>query len=371
MHTVTTFVLLASLLTSTLAFPSTSTAHKGRSFKAPLRRRVIERRDNGLAQAVALPQDYITKWEVPVLLGGQQVSLCVDTGSGTLWVYGPSANNPDGRSTYDPSQSSTSIGQDGQTFNASYGPGFGASGSVSSDSVNIGGAIVPSMPIGVADTVGDFMLDGAFAATDGILGIAFKYGNAIRPDQSPTYVEMVLPYLDQPVFAVDFREDNSGSFGLGAVDDTAYTGQLINVPVDNGTDGSWTVDGVSFGVGDSSFTQQMLFDTGGETMGVDPSVAAAYWGQVSGAVDSSAAQDGSGWNFPCGTQLPDFGVIFNGATVTIPNALIAGSPGSNPQMCSANLVGMAGRGMVGAPFWLSQYVVFNQADPSISFAPKA
>ena len=106
-------------------------------------------------------------------------------------------------------------------------------------------------------------------------------------------------------------------------------------------------------------------------MEVDPSVAAAYWGQISGAVDTSAAQDGSGWTFPCGTQLPDFDVIFNGATVTVPNALIAGSPGSNPQMCNANLLGMAGRGMVGVPFWLSQYVVFNQADPSISFAPKA
>ena len=261
MYAVATGALLASLLASTLAFPAKPTAEtlKGRSFLVPLRRRVIERRDNGLAQAVPLPQDYISKWEVPVLLGGQQVSLCVDTGSATLWVYGPSARNPAGRSTYDPSQSSTSASQDGETFNATYGPGFGASGSISSDSVNIGGAIVPSMDIGVADTIGDFMLDGASAATDGFLGLAFKYGNAIRPDQSPTFVEMVLPYLDQPVFTVDFREDNSGSFGLGAVDDTAYTGQLINVPVDNGTDGSWTVDGVSFGVGDPSFTQQMLF----------------------------------------------------------------------------------------------------------------
>ena len=94
------------------------------------------------------------------------------------------------------------------------------------------------MDIGVADNVGDTIFSGPMASTDGIIGLAFKYGNAIRPDQSPTYMEMVLPYLEQPVFAVNFKMDNSGTFGLGYVDDAAYTGELTNVPVDNGTDGS-------------------------------------------------------------------------------------------------------------------------------------
>ena len=261
MHARATIALLLSLLTITLALPTSSITEtpKGKRFSAPLRRRVIERRDNSLTQAVPLPDDYITKWAVPILLGGQQVSLVVDTGSGTLWVYGPSAPNPAGRSTYNPSLSSTSTPRYGESFNASYGAGFGASGTVVADSVNIGGAVVPSMDIGVADNVGDVMFNAPMASTDGLLGLAFKYGNAIRPDQSPTFMEMVLPYLEQPVFAVTFKTDNSGTFGLGYVDDAAYTGTLIKVPVDNGTDGSWTVDGVSFGVGDPSFTQQMVF----------------------------------------------------------------------------------------------------------------
>lgn len=87
-------------------------------------------------------------------------------------------------------------------------------------------------------------------------------------------------------------------------------------------------------------------------------------------MDNSAAHDGSGWTVPCSTELPDFHLIFNGATVTIPNYLLAGREGTDGQTCIGNLLGGQGRGEVGAPFWLSQYVVFNQAEPSISFAPQ-
>lgn len=32
------------------------------------------------------------------------------------------------------------------------------------------------------------------------------------------------------------KEDNTGTLAFGSVDDTLYTGELINVPVANGTD---------------------------------------------------------------------------------------------------------------------------------------
>ena len=115
-----------------------------------------------------------------------------------------------------------------------------------------------------------------------------------------------------------------------------------------------------------------MLDTGSAYLEVDPTVAAAYCGQVAGAVDASAAVDGSGRQFPCGTPLPDFPMNFNGNTVTIPNAGLAGGPVPNTNnMCGANLLGVAGRGTIGPPFWTTQYVMFNQADPSLSFAPQA
>lgn len=188
----TTTVVLFTLVAGALGFPTILTARpsKGKSFVATLQRHAIERRDIGLAAAYALPQQYISKRGVPVLVGGQKFTLLVDTGSVDFWVYGPQANNPLERSVYDPSLSSTSAVKDGQSFNIRYGPGFGTSGTLISDSLNVGGATAPAMNIELADAVGDAVFQCAFAAVDGFLGLAFKYGNAIALDKSPTFMEM-------------------------------------------------------------------------------------------------------------------------------------------------------------------------------------
>lgn len=97
------------------------------------------------------------------------------------WVYGPNVRYAEGVSvstvvphnTYtcvpngftDTSCSSTGI------FDISYsGPGFGASGYVVHDQVNVAGAIVRGMPIDVATKVGNLTQ----FQIDGILGMGFK-----------------------------------------------------------------------------------------------------------------------------------------------------------------------------------------------------
>lgn len=62
-------------------------------------------------------------------------------------------------------------------------------------------------------------------------------------------------------------------------------------------------------------------DTGAISTTVDPSVAAAYWGQVDGAEDT--AGDGSGWEYPCGATLPDFNLYMDGQVVTLAGGLLA------------------------------------------------
>lgn len=94
--------------------------------------------------------------------------------------------------------------------------------------------------------------------------------------------------------------------------------------------------------------------------------------QVDGAVDTSVNLDGSGWQFPCGSGLPDFNMWLNGNQITIPGSLFALESSQNDQsMCLGGLEARPRRGSTGYPFWLAFYVVFNPADPSISFAPQA
>ena len=53
----------------------------------------------------------------------------------------------------------------------------GASGYVATDDVNIGGAVVNKMPIGVATKVGPYF---TARSEDGIIGLGFKYGNSSK-----------------------------------------------------------------------------------------------------------------------------------------------------------------------------------------------
>lgn len=95
------------------------------------------------------------------------------------WV--PSTELPDEQKgthqLYDASASSTAHKAGGQEFDINYSfPG--ASGYVVQDDVNIGGVIVSGMPVGVATNIGPYLV--GQNGYDGILGLAFKYGNSSK-----------------------------------------------------------------------------------------------------------------------------------------------------------------------------------------------
>ena len=164
------------------------------------------------------------------------------------WLYGTEvpANELGGQTQYDPSTSSTFVNLTGETFDIGYGDGSGASGYAALETVNIGGAIVPHQAIGVATAVRGGAVGNS--GYDGIIGLAFKAGNSIRPDQQPTYMENLQQYLDQPIFTTNFHNDNTGTVEFGYVDTALYTGDLQTFSCDNttGYPGSWTVDSVRF-----------------------------------------------------------------------------------------------------------------------------
>lgn len=108
------------------------------------------------------------------------------------------------------------------------------------------GLHVPHMPIDVATTLGS---DNANQQFDGVIGFGWKSANLLRPVQSCIFMEYITSDLAEPIFAVDFWKDGSGTIEFGRVDETAYKGQLTSFTVDNST-GTWVVDGVSFDFGD-------------------------------------------------------------------------------------------------------------------------
>ena len=255
--------LSSTLLPYTLALPThppPTTPKKSRSL-LQLRSTKLSRRSTGLSEADPTQLDPtwdaeypMIQWTAPVSIGGNEFELLIDTGSSDLWVYGPNAPNSQNRAVYTP----TTLA-DGETFNAHYGAVYDqntfASGPVAIDSVSIAGVTVDSMDVGAADQVGP----GEQQPYDGVLGLQWSGTNSITPDPSQTFFELANQQLDQPVIAMNLKGDGSGTMGLGYIDDAAYSGDLVGFYYDNAATGHYMADGVTFGVGDSSFSQQMMF----------------------------------------------------------------------------------------------------------------
>ena len=133
-----------------------------------------------------------------------------------------------------------------------YADGSAASGIVGTDTVNIGGATATKQAVELATAVtSEFIID---TANGGLVGLAFSQLNNVRPQQQMTFFDTIMPQLAMPVFSVNLKNDSTGTYEFGAIDNTQYTGQLTAVPVQPG--GFWQVASPTFIVGDAAVVNQ-------------------------------------------------------------------------------------------------------------------
>ena len=357
--------------------------HKPGSFSLPLHKRpkTLGRRLTGETSVLSFASGQ--EWMTQVDIGGQSLNLLVDTGSADLWVMSTFMNQSaqishNENNIYNPTHSSTWKLQPSQHFRIEYGNGgWGGSGPVGQEVVKVGNVSV-IMQIGAANAT-ESIPNGIY---DGFLGLAFKGGNSIRPVQQLTFMETLQHTLDQPVFAMNFQANAIQTMDFGFVNHTVYEGNLVNVPVDNSTS-AWTITQVSAvavkGVAYAGKAQNMIFDSGGETMFIDAATASHYWSQVPGAQNPDpGVSENIGYPCSAGASLPDLTLRFGTATssgdeIIIPGRFFASTQSSwngNPDMCAAGLISYpdVDRINAGYPFYNSHYIVYNQSAPSVSFA---
>jgi hypothetical protein len=192
------------------------------------------------------------------------------------WVFSTalSQRTIDQHTAFDPAKSQSFQLMQGATWQISYGDGSGAAGVVGTDTVQIGGATATGQAVELATAVSQaFVTD---TNNDGLVGLAFSNLNTVKPQQQTTFFDTVMPQLAMPVFSVDLRNDNTGTYTFGAIDNSKYTGQLTNVPVDS-SGGFWQVASPSVQVG-----QQRIANPGGS-----PAIA----GQFSRILPTSSTLD--------------------------------------------------------------------------------
>jgi len=202
--------------------------------------------------------------------------------------------------------------------------------------------------------------------------LAFSTLNTIKPQKQTTFFDSVMPQLKMPVFSVNLKNDSTGTYEFGNIDNSKFTGSLTNVPV-NAASGFWQVDSPTVTVGNMKIANQggspAIADTGTSLLLVDPQVATAYYSKVQGAVNNSQV---GGFTYPCNAQLPDFGVAMGPTyTAMIPgNAITFAQVDANTCFGGVQSNGGANLQIYGDVMFKTQYVVFDGKNKQLMIAPK-
>ncbi|EIN12791.1 acid protease [Punctularia strigosozonata HHB-11173 SS5] len=254
----------------------------------------------------------------------QPMIVQADTGSSDLWLA--STGSVGVPNTFNKSSSSTFLDLD-RTVGISYDDGSNTVAEVGTDRVSLAGFTVDDTTVETATITPSSGL--AYEALSGIIGLAWS---AISFSQTPTFMEQ-LAYsgiLSEPLFSFYLgrgydslgdqvtTESNgtvtSGSFTVGGVDDTTFTGNISYFPIISQTWWQVAADGlyVNSHLVHGTAGLQAMMDTGTEFVTLPNAMIKALAKAVGG---KAVKEDGIGYNLyvDCSSTLPGIALRINGS----------------------------------------------------------
>lgn len=297
-------------------------------------------------------------------------NLVVDTGSFYTWVYGVSCTSSDcaAHSRLDPSDSS-SINVTSDQFSISYTSGS-VQGMIAIDTLSYAGFSSP-MHFGLASTV-----DSSFAdfPIDGIMGLP---GKDKSPDSFPGVINTLFnqSLISERVFGINLgrgsNENDEGSFTIGGIDSSKYTGDIVYTPsIANSDFWELEVGGTFINDFEVDFggSRTAIIDTGTTLLIMAPDDALKLHSHISGS-----QTDGSNFVIPCNTtMLLQF--EFNGVKWTVsPEDYIGNVYSESDGTCISNIQGIQfsdNRWIFGDVFLKNMYSVYNMDTQQVGFANK-
>lgn len=309
--------------------------------------------------------------------------VILDTGSADLWLAGPSfcdSTECDTIATFNPSKSS-SLKESNTPFSITYGSGY-ASGNLATDIVQMAGFSVSNQVFAICNNVSADMLT---QPVSGLLGLAFE---TIASSEATPFWETLVKSgaWDSPLMAFQLTRygndsrakdlEPGGSFTMGFVNSTLYTGEIEynNIPSGQGT--YWIQEMTSLSIQGNSLplasgsASYAAIDTGTTLIGGPASVITSIYSQIEGSRPGTGDYEGY-YLYPCNTRVA-VTVAFGGRNWTISNDDFKVNEVSN-SMCLGAFFGIeTGRNVpswiVGAAFLKNVYSVFRYDPPSVGFA---
>ncbi|KAH9893556.1 aspartic peptidase domain-containing protein [Cubamyces lactineus] len=242
-------------------------------------------------------------------------NVILDTGSSDLWLAASDgvSTNDDGIPTFDPSASST-FSDLNTSFSISYGSGA-ARGTLGKDVVQFAGFEVDSQVFGVVTQVSENLLN---SPVSGLMGLGFS---SIAASGATPFWQALAESdgtLDSPLMAFQLTRFNDvngaqdqepgGTFNLGAVNTSLFTGDIDYQDIPDGQEGYWiqelsalTVNGASVSVGSGSAAYAAI-DTGTTLVGGPQDVISALYAEIPGS-QALSGQNAGYWTYPCDTNV--------------------------------------------------------------------
>ena len=304
------------------------------------------------------------------------MNLDVRTKRSISWLFSnqlaPSANP-----SHVPEWTPTSSSQlPSATFDAKYESGPEAKGPVYVDIVAIGSATATAT-IGAATALVSITPSNQ---NSGVFGLANAGSIKVNGQAVKTWYDNLEPSLALSVFAVDLNYNNiPSSYTFGYINHTRAQTSLTYVPRDMSKLYQWFIAPQSFVIGGTTYpdpgtsksTTDWSVDTGTSSFQIPTSILQHYMSlpQVqNGAIDSNGYL-----TYSCSATLPDFGVVFNQNTFTIPGSyLYYGVANSTTKTCIAWLQASDELTILGDAFLRAFLVSFDTTSGNNRFgiAPK-
>jgi len=248
------------------------------------------------------------------------------------------------------------------------------------DVVQMAGFSVPNQIFGVCSSVSTGLLD---APVSGLMGLAWK--SIASSGATPFWQTLVGGGAwDQPLMAFQLTRfvnqsasdalEPGGTFTLGAVNSSLYTGDIDYVDIPSDAINFWTlpvttltVQGTSVPVGSGSAAYAAI-DTGTTLVGGPAAVIAKMYAQIPGSAPGSGNLAGY-YTYPCSATV-NISMSFGGRSWSISQSDFQLAQIDASQCLGAffSLTSTSPAWIVGDTFLKNVYSVFRYSPPSVGFA---
>ncbi|KAJ4154996.1 hypothetical protein LMH87_000263 [Akanthomyces muscarius] len=337
--------------------------------------------DDGLVDVHPMGNDDLYLADIQIGNPPQTVKMALDTGSSDVWVQSTDTNYRVNRNgpwapQYHPKDSHTSSLLNVSSWDVQYLDGTAAFGIVYQDTIRFGNIEVANATVQSAQTMASrFETD---IEMSGIMGLAKRLRNNIQPPV-PTFMDILTPLLDSPVFTVDLKRNATGQFEFGRIDMAKASDNITWLDA-VGRSPHWDVDFdlTSWTIPDQTWWYYRFsgtIDTGTTLMFLPSALASRYWYSVPGMRQS--AELAGAYTFPCANakQLPDLLFKLPGTehVLTIPGRYLNYGPADpKGEYCWGGMQSAEGMEIVvlGDVMLKALFVAFDLDKQRVGFANK-